>query len=449
MLKNKKAFSIAEAMITLTITAVLAAAAAPLVSKQLKNNTLSDIAFSALNQKYNSHEKLIEDLEENFEKLEKTKWSLTSGESGVTRPKGLVGIGLSETQRPSAKLHVAVSEDTRDSEYALLVSKTVQGEDGKSVTKWPFTVANDGIVSVRSLNADEHTKFRVIDDKGTIRVSVDNNGVLKVDPNSEWTAFQVNNINKNVYNKKSESQRYVAYPNSDGTLNKVWHSQGFSVLSHGGVRINYEEIKSADGYKKDGVSVDNSSAGGPLVIYVDGGRRFAINEAGQAVFSFAEDDERGKHLKSYFLVRRCGANCGPDASDANKNMTNLFNIYGEKKLDASGKITSITDYVQVGNGAKNVNFRVYGDVQIGDSKNKVKLYLNGTEITTKLASYEEELNGYKELLVELRKQNELLAEKVAILEQNQAKPLINEINKIAKEKEQKETIFSKLVSLSK
>ena len=197
MLKNKKAFSIAEAMITLTITAVLAAAAAPLVSKQLKNNTLSDIAFSALTQKYNSHDKSIDDLEENFKKLEKTKWSLTSGESGVTRSTGRVGIGLSETQSPSAKLHV-VSENTKDNAYALLVSNTVQGEDGKSVTKWPFTVANDGIVSVRSLNADEHTKFRVIDDKGTIRVSVDNNGVLKVDPNSTWTAFQVNNINKTI-----------------------------------------------------------------------------------------------------------------------------------------------------------------------------------------------------------------------------------------------------------
>lgn len=75
-----KAFSIAEAMITLTIFAVIAAAGAPLVSKQIKNNEFSDVQAKLLNTKIDNNKietsgqiaalsKIIEDLDERLGKI--------------------------------------------------------------------------------------------------------------------------------------------------------------------------------------------------------------------------------------------------------------------------------------------------------------------------------------------------------------------------------------------
>ena len=90
--KTIKAFSIAEAMITLTIVSVIAASVAPMISKQVKINEMGDVQANILNQK------IID--------LSKTKWFHTPDKKSITRPDGNVGIGVSEGTNPEAKLEV-------------------------------------------------------------------------------------------------------------------------------------------------------------------------------------------------------------------------------------------------------------------------------------------------------------------------------------------------------
>ena len=90
--KSVKAFSIAEAMITLTIVSVIAASVAPMISKQVKINEMGDVQANILNQK------IID--------LSKTKWFHTPDKKSITRPDGNVGIGVSEGTNPEAKLEV-------------------------------------------------------------------------------------------------------------------------------------------------------------------------------------------------------------------------------------------------------------------------------------------------------------------------------------------------------
>ena len=59
------------------------------------------------------------------------------------------------------------------------------------------------------------------------------------------------------------------------------------------------------------------------------------------------------------------------------------------------------------------------------------------ELDTKLASLNKDLSDAKELIAELRLQNEMLTEKVALLEMNISNPLIYETIKSAQEKNRK------------
>ncbi len=281
--KSIKAFSIAEAMITLTIVAVIAAQVAPLISKQVKINEMSDVQAKILDKK-------MEDIKKDVQELNKSKWSLSSTESNITRPSGNVGIGVSTNVNPTAKLHVVTPEN----ENAWMF-KVQKGTD-----KLPFTVDNNGIVSVRSLGDDAAiTRFRFVGSDGNIRASISDTGVVRIRPTEEWITFQVYNVNNALSTNKYE------YKNETGeVINTVSSNQGFTVLGHGGIRLNYEETVDAT------KGIDNSAAGGPVAMYVDGGRRFSINEAGQTVFNFATDDSRGSHLNSTFVVRNCDKNCG-------------------------------------------------------------------------------------------------------------------------------------------
>ena len=98
-MQSKKAFSIAEAMITLTIVSVIAASAAPMISKQVKINEMSDVQANILNQK------IID--------LSKTKWQLTPDKKSITRPDDNVGIGVSAGTNPSAKLEVIGNDSSQ------------------------------------------------------------------------------------------------------------------------------------------------------------------------------------------------------------------------------------------------------------------------------------------------------------------------------------------------
>ena len=86
-------------MITLTIIAVMSACAAPLISKQMKNNEFSDIQVKRLNEKIDVLNKEVSKIDQNV------LWGLSSDKKSVYRNGGNVGIG---TNSPIAKLQVNV-----------------------------------------------------------------------------------------------------------------------------------------------------------------------------------------------------------------------------------------------------------------------------------------------------------------------------------------------------
>ena len=91
-LTPKKAFSIAEAMIVFTIVSVAIASVAPMISKQVKYNEMSDLQAKVLNQR--------------IEEVKKSAWKLTADKRSITRPDDNVGIGVSDRTNPRAKLEV-------------------------------------------------------------------------------------------------------------------------------------------------------------------------------------------------------------------------------------------------------------------------------------------------------------------------------------------------------
>ena len=92
--------------------------------------------------------------------------------------------------------------------------------------------------------------------------------------------------------------------------------------------------------------------------------------------------------------------------------------------------------------------QISGDLNVsGDIKHKGSSIL--AMMDAKFAKMDEELTVYKNLVVELQKQNELLSEKVAILEAGVNKPLINEANKLAKSESAQNNLLSKLANLVK
>jgi len=378
---GKAAFSIAEAMIVFTIVSVALASAAPMISKQMRHNDLSDVMSSVLSQK-------IESLKQEFNK---SKWHLSPNESNITRPSGNVGVGVSTNVNPTAKLHVVTPSN--ENSWMFKVQK---GTD-----MLPFSVDNNGIVSVRSLGDDATTRFRFVDKDGNIKTSITNAGVVRIRPTEEWTTFQVQNVNNAPSSDKYE------YINAAGeVINTVYSNQGFVVLGHGGIRLNYEETTDSSR------GIDNSAAGGPVAMYVDGGNRFSIQEAGQAVFSFATDDARGSHITSTFVVRNCDKNCGPGAT-----WENLLNVQ-KNGITTLKQLSVKTDAHVIG------NLNVSGDI-----KHKGSSIL--AMMDEKFAKMENELSEYKNLVVQLQQQNDILAQKIAELEAGDVSPVISELKKLA------------------
>ena len=91
-LTPRRAFSIAEAMIVFTIVSVAIASVAPMISKQVKYNEMSDVQAKVLNQR--------------IEEVKKSAWKLTPDKKSITRPDDNVGIGVSAGTNPSAKLDI-------------------------------------------------------------------------------------------------------------------------------------------------------------------------------------------------------------------------------------------------------------------------------------------------------------------------------------------------------
>lgn len=86
---------------------------------------------------------------------------------------------------------------------------------------------------------------------------------------------------------------------------------------------------------------------------------------------------------------------------------------------------------------------VGGDLNVkGDIKHNGSSILS--MIDTKFAEINEELNNTKELVAQLKEQNELLKQRVAILEANQKQPFAGEFNKIVNSKDSVNNFLSKL-----
>ena len=98
-LTTRRAFSIAEAMIVFTIVSVAIASVAPMISKQVKYNEMSDVQAKVLNQR--------------IEEVKKSAWKLTPDKKSITRPDDNVGIGVSAGTNPSAKLEVIGNDSSQ------------------------------------------------------------------------------------------------------------------------------------------------------------------------------------------------------------------------------------------------------------------------------------------------------------------------------------------------
>ena len=153
-LTTRRAFSIAEAMIVFTIVSVAIASVAPMISKQVKYNEMADVQAKVLNQR--------------IEEVKKSAWKLTPDKKSITRPDDNVGIGVSAGTNPSAKLDVAgnIKVSTADKGTEIncdydQIDCPIRAKIG-SLTR--FVVRNSGGVFLRP--KDDTTKFLIQDDNG-------------------------------------------------------------------------------------------------------------------------------------------------------------------------------------------------------------------------------------------------------------------------------------------
>lgn len=74
-----KAFSVAEAMIALLIGSIALGMAAPMITKQIKQNNFSDTQFQVINRDANNLRELVNDLVARVEELENAQSSIAKG----------------------------------------------------------------------------------------------------------------------------------------------------------------------------------------------------------------------------------------------------------------------------------------------------------------------------------------------------------------------------------
>ncbi len=329
---SKKAFSVAEATIALLIGSVALGMAAPMITKQIKYNNMSEVQTRVLNQR--------------IEKAMQGVWNVTTDGASVYRSSGDVGVGVSSTD---AKLHVKGS--------GLDILK-LQNSSGKDV----LSVGNDNVLRIGNTEIT-NKGFRLKDDTDNKVVAFDDDGDFVLSPRQPYGSFTIKNVN--------DDTSYIQY-----TGHKVYQNNAFSVSANGAMRINYVETN-----KKD---VDNTGSTGPIGIYVDGKQRFWIDEGGTASFSYALDDARRN--KNYaFQIRIGNQNNGNNAKWANK-----FAVLSDGDV------------------------QVYQDLKVSGTVNATKIA--SVELDERFAKLNNELNETKELVAVLREQNELLNEKVALLE---------------------------------
>ena len=250
----------------------------------------------------------------------------------------------------------------------------VQNSSGNDVLK----VGNDNVISAGKTKISDGN-VTIKDAKNEDAVMLNSNGHIILRPKTVNAGFLVKNINND--------SSYIQYT----TGHKVYQENAFAVGSNGTLRMNYVETKTSD--------VDNTSSTGPIGIYVDGKERFWMHENGAVRISYALDDSRGD-TNSAFSVRTGNQNNGPDAA-----WTSKFEV------------------LRTGDTKVHQNLSVLGTV------NATKIA--SAELDERFAKINNELKNTKELVAVLKEQNELLSEKIAILEttlaQNQAQNVVAKV----------------------
>ncbi len=205
--KARKAFSVAEAMITLLIVSVALAAMAPIMTKKARNDASGN-----------------------------SKWVYTKNGTDITRVGGKVGIGLAVNENPSAKLHVkgghTLIEGTgTDAVFVVNVDGAnfpVRIEDKKAKKMVyvdfqynnPVVYMKDGVVtSFMSMDGNVYKRNKGVDEEKTVQQGMVSffrlpncpNGWRNVnDPSIGWGGlyFRVADAN-NVYGSYQADQNKV------------------------------------------------------------------------------------------------------------------------------------------------------------------------------------------------------------------------------------------------
>ena len=393
-LTTRRAFSIAEAMIVFTIVSVAIASVAPMISKQMLHNDMSDVQASVLNRR-------MDDIKDTFDDLQQSKWSLSSNRASITRPSGSVGIGVAQNVNPDAKLDINSSNPSQVgfnlsvpesmsayifkikkgllSVFSITSSGRVEVKNGLNIG-FPY----DSSVNFLSTYSDENNS----DGTSIPRHVMYRNGRFLIQPSkaSTWDGITVKNCN----NDSSVAEEYK----SSGV--KIYKNDGVQLLSIGGIRMNYDDTLSP-------------TSGGPFIMYVRGKRRFEINEAGRVVHFFAKGAPEVGASKTVFQIVACGNECGDGASTSTYFLVESDGTVSiPKTLKVAGKsVTASLD----------------------------SLESKYAKLDDELAQSKQMIADSQKIIEALKAQNDLLSEKIAALENDSKQQMIKEVKKIASKNE--------------
>ena len=445
--KTIKAFSIAEAMITLTIVSVIAASVAPMISKQVKINEMGDVQANILNQK------IID--------LSKTKWFHTPDKKSITRPDGNVGIGVSEGTNPEAKLEV---KNDNSSLVGLKLSNSNQFNsnilDVNKGNKLVFDITGSGMTQAR--NGLEIFYPDQSEGIANYLTTWKDGYVTGTRPTTGWWRHILTN-DGGIYTHAGGADAMVLKNDEDKNL-LVSHSDG-------SFKVGYRKIGTEENHPR--FYINHS---GQVVIvaptreerYPDDPDNAKRNDVRALSIRYPEDSSADLDCDEYDSVE----NCIIPRTDDGVTETAFFNSVGSLYINSLIK-GFLNEAIAVRNGnIYRAWIRTDGQINIavsdaapggialvvrepmaksltpnawikrnGSAWFKGNVTVDGTianvELDTKLASLNKDLSEAKELIAELRLQNEMLAEKVALLEMNISKPLIYETIKSAQEKNNK------------
>ena len=390
--------------------------------------------------------------------LSKTKWFHTLDKKSITRPEGNIGIGVSEGTNPGAKL------DIRNNDNNLV---------GLSVTS-PAS-SNTPVLQVRKGNT---TQFGITETGRTLV-----NSGMSMHPPLET------GINYLTTWKSSEEQigvgaqdfRHVLardggiYTHAGGAYAMLLKNDEDKNLlvsySDGSFRTGYKKIKTNENHPRFHISKYGA-------VYITAPTREETNPDGPD--NDKRNDTRALSIlypEDSIAALDCGQfdsleNCISPRTDDGSTETAFFNSVGSLYINSlikgfhneaiavrngsvyrawirtDGQVNiAVSDAAPAGKAlvirepmAKNLEENAWIK-RDGSAWFKGNVTVDGTianvELDTKLASLNKDLSEAKELIAELRLQNEMLTEKVALLEMNISNSLIYETIKSAQEKKRK------------